>query len=187
VRRCLHHPTFSHFSRTLTCDRQIDTDRQKHSHGIYRAEHSSRCKNEKDLRKKWNCSVFDNIFQYCLYIALNTAVMKSMLWLCQSTTVLTTAFSVSFSLLSFPDFVQVFHGHTTHLGFTKPVFYRPCTLVIPTFARTVSEHWKDNYESLTHHWILWCIIATLIILLVWLTAWSWSMAWRYCNCRWQCL
>ena len=33
LRRCLRHPTFSHFSRTPTCDRH--TDRQTQGHGIY--------------------------------------------------------------------------------------------------------------------------------------------------------
>jgi len=35
VWHCLHDSTFSHFSRTLTCDRQ--TDRETHDYGIYHA------------------------------------------------------------------------------------------------------------------------------------------------------
>ena len=38
---CLRHPTFRHFSRTLTCDGHTHTQTETHSHGIYRAEHSS--------------------------------------------------------------------------------------------------------------------------------------------------
>ena len=50
--RCLRHPVFSRFGRTPTCDRQTDrhTHRQTntltHGHCIYRAEHSSRGKND---------------------------------------------------------------------------------------------------------------------------------------------
>ena len=47
VRRCLHIPTFSHFSRTPTCVRQTDRhiQTQTQSHSIYRAKQTSREKN----------------------------------------------------------------------------------------------------------------------------------------------
>ena len=48
MRHRLRDPTFSHFSRTPTCDRQ--TDRQTHDGGIYRASMALRGKKKATLR-----------------------------------------------------------------------------------------------------------------------------------------
>ena len=54
--RCLRVPTFSHFSRTPTCDRQThrhtDTDTQTHDHGIYRESRARAVKRNKTISCK---------------------------------------------------------------------------------------------------------------------------------------